>query len=770
MTGKRKGTVLLVTDRVLLPRARGNDARIIDLIRSLRAEGYRVVLVARRIRSARRNPLPSMLLSYRRARLVDHMISVDGAGFRGGSPSAYDCTPFRDAVGRAVAAYNPVAVIVAYCWMTPCLDVVTNGALKVVDALDLMHVRGQMYSEASEGAWVHCTRDEEATLLARADVVMAIQRHEQSELVAMVPNASVIHVPHACWVQQRSSRAWPRPGVVSFVGSSNYSNTAGIRAFLQDVWPKIREAHPQAELRIYGEVVKNLDAGSTDNQVRLIGYTPRLEEAYAQASVIINPVSLGTGLKIKSVEALAFGKALVTTTCGAAGLEDQAGAAFLMEDEAPAFAAAVTHLLADEARRGSLEHHARALANQRFGPRAAIGELREVIEARAKARPLRVLAQPAFRRRELNPYNWQLSTSLQAAGVQVCEFTRSEALRGGHDIWHLHWPDTEALFTRGDLPMVIKRSIRLLLLLQLARTRGTRVVWTVHNLRSHEQRFPRIERWFWRWFVREVDGVICLSRHSVGMVIERFPLLARVPFFVVPHGHYRELYPNTSTRADARAPLGIDPTARVMTFIGQIREYKNLPELITAFRELQDPSLRLLVAGRTTSSRLDELLRGAAAGDPRIRLDLRLIPEDEMQLFLNAADLVVLPYRDVLNSGAALLALSFNRPVLAPDAGALPELQEQVGPAWLKLYRGTLTADSLHTALQWASGTPRPPAAPLEFAGWSEVARATIAAYRSVLAGRDPRHKQPSSLVERPTQRANASRWAMTRSRVEDRR
>jgi beta-1,4-mannosyltransferase len=145
-----------------------------------------------------------------------------------------------------------------------------------------------------------------------------------------------------------------------------------------------------------------------------------------------------------------------------------------------------------------------------------------------------------------------------------------------------------------------------------------------------------------------------------------------------------------------------------------------------------------------------------------------LIPEDEMQLFLNAADLVVLPYRDVLNSGAALLALSFNTPVLTPDAGALPELREQVGPAWVKLYRETLTAEVLDTGLQWAIGTPRPATAPLEFADWSEVAQATIAAYRGVLAGRNPRDKQPGSSLERPPHRVKASRWAMPRSQAED--
>ncbi len=574
MIWKRKETVLLVTDRVLVPRARGNDVRITDLIRSLRSENYRVVLVARRIPRTRRNPLPWMRLSFSRARLVDHIISVEAPGFRGGSPSTYDCAPFLQPVRRAVAAYDPIAVIAEYCWMAPCLDVVENRALKMVDTHDLMYLRGRIYGAGSAAAWVNCTRDEEALLLARADVIMAIQPHERLELEAMVPSATVIHVPHACWAEERSGLGRSQPDVISFVGSDNHSNVTGIRAFLENAWPVVRRAHPRAELRIYGNVVKKLDSGVQRDGVRLLGYTDHVGDAYAQASVMINPVTHGTGLKIKTVEALAFGKALVTTSCGAAGLEDHAGTAFLMEDEAAAFGAAVDHLLSDEVARRNLERYARALATERFGPRAAIGELRSVIEARAvqrrghgapaepgssdePVRRLRVLAQPAFRRRELNPYNWQLSTSLQAAGLEVCEFSRAEALRGGHDIWHIHWPDTEAMFKGGDLPLIVRRSIRLLLLLRLARTRGTRVVWTVHNLHSHEQRFPRLERWFWRMFLRQVDGAISLSSSCVEAAIEQFPRLAGLPLFVVPLGHFRDLYPNTITGAEARLALGI---------------------------------------------------------------------------------------------------------------------------------------------------------------------------------------------------------------------
>jgi glycosyltransferase involved in cell wall biosynthesis len=360
------------------------------------------------------------------------------------------------------------------------------------------------------------------------------------------------------------------------------------------------------------------------------------------------------------------------------------------------------------------------------------------------ARQLRIVAQPAFTRRELNPYTWELSTSLQAAGMQVDEFSRDEVLRGGHDIWHLHWPDAEAQFARGNLQLIVRRSVRLLMLLHSARSRGTRVIWTVHNLHSHEQRFPRLEGWFWRMFLRQVDGAISLSNSCVEPAIERFPRLARLPLFVVPLGHFRDSYPNTITRAEARLALGVDQDARVLSFVGQIREYKNLPELITLVRALGDPTVTLLVAGPTTSPSLDERLKAAAAADPRVRLHLRLIPEHEIQLFLNAADVVVLPYREVLNSAAALLALSFNKPVLLPEIGALPELQERVGPAWVRLYRGALTTDILHDALSWARNTQRPAEAPLDPYDWAEVARATIAAYHCVLAGRNPPRQQPS--------------------------
>src|SRR5262249_2709411 len=91
------------------------------------------------------------------------------------------------------------------------------------------------------------------------------------------------------------------------------------------------------------------------------------------------------------------------------------------------------------------------------------------------------------------------------------------------------------------------------------------------------------------------------------------------------------------------------------------------------------PHARLVIAGRPVGP--DDTLRDAAV-DERVRLHLRHVPDAEVQVFLNAADLVVLPYRAVLTSGAAMLALSFGRGIVAPRVGCLADL-ERTGAAIL---------------------------------------------------------------------------------------
>ena len=340
---------------------------------------------------------------------------------------------------------------------------------------------------------------------------------------------------------------------------------------------------------------------------------------------------------------------------------------------------------------------------------------------------MRVLAAPGSALRFLNPYCHQLYSNMEA---EVVEYSWRAALRGGYAIYHLHWPETE-LNTLGPIKACLQLWKKIVIIDYL-RCRGTRVVWTIHNLQSHERRYPGIETWFFQRFTCRLDGLLLLSSSALGQATSAYPSLYGLPAFVTPHGHYRGEYACAIGRDEARARLGIRPAAKVLLTFGQIRTYKNVEVAIHSFRALAETDLTLLVVGQCRDAFLRARLLAGACEDPRIRLVLEHIPKDEVQLYMKAADLVILPYRNILNSGAALLALSFNCPVLVPDRGAMRELQVAVGESWVQLYSDELNATDLLAALQWASKGDRESIASLSSFDWPAIADQTLQAFNYI--------------------------------------
>jgi len=344
--------------------------------------------------------------------------------------------------------------------------------------------------------------------------------------------------------------------------------------------------------------------------------------------------------------------------------------------------------------------------------------------------PLHILAWPAFENKTGNPYTRLLYEAVETQGMAVENFTLARAVRGGYDLWHVHWPD-DFLSYRSPVTAAAYVAAELVLMAG-ARQRGTRIVWTIHDLGPHESRHPWLERLFWRAFLPLVDGTITLSAHARDAARERFPALRGVPNAVVPHGHYQPAYPDPVPKEKARADLGGSKDAAVAAYVGRIRPYKNVPALVRAFRGLEDEDARLLVTGNPDGEALERRIREAAAGTDRVRLDLRFIPTEQIPVVLGAADLVVLPYRDIMHSGSALLALSFDRPVLVPERGAMAELRAQVGDDWVLTYEPPLTTDALRNALRVAEADDRPSRAPLDDRDWDVIAEQTLALYDRV--------------------------------------
>lgn len=348
------------------------------------------------------------------------------------------------------------------------------------------------------------------------------------------------------------------------------------------------------------------------------------------------------------------------------------------------------------------------------------------------SRRLVVEAEPAFRTEAANPYNANLYRAMDDREVRVQDFSYRRLLLNRVDIVHLHWP--ELTFLSGHRTSIhAARLVFFHLFLRVARLRGTKLFWTVHNVAPHEQRSTaRLRALHRRLLTRHVDAIFALTADGLAAAREAYPEIVDVPGFVTPHGHYRDDYDFSTDRADARRRLGVDDDARLVLAVGQIRPYRNIPHLIEVFGKVDGEDLVLCVAGSVAPPELGDTVRAAAQDDERVRVELAFLPNDRLALWLRAADLVALPYTAIQNSGSAILGLSAGRPVLVPDLGAMREVAELVGPQWVRLFSGELDAVDLQDAVSWATDerSPAPDLSPLD---WASIAAATVRAYREVL-------------------------------------
>ncbi|RME72559.1 MAG: glycosyltransferase, partial [Verrucomicrobia bacterium] len=208
---------------------------------------------------------------------------------------------------------------------------------------------------------------------------------------------------------------------------------------------------------------------------------------------------------------------------------------------------------------------------------------------------------------------------------------------------------------------------------------GVRIVWTVHDLYDPEARWRAMDRWLVRFVYGIADAVIVHSRAARDQVAAEFDLDDCGKMHVVPHANYLGCYPDTISREAARRSFGLAADETAFVFFGAIRRYKGVLELIDAFRRIEGPKARLIVAGRAWEAALRREVEAAAAADPRIVAALRFVADDEVQRFLKAADIVVLPYKEYLTSGAIALAMSFGRACLVPNAGSMREVVDPRG-------------------------------------------------------------------------------------------
>ncbi|WP_082914203.1 glycosyltransferase family 4 protein [Microbacterium sp. H83] len=333
---------------------------------------------------------------------------------------------------------------------------------------------------------------------------------------------------------------------------------------------------------------------------------------------------------------------------------------------------------------------------------------------RGGGRPLVVMESLTQLRPTTNPYLVQLCASLDATpGVELSLFSWRRALLGRLDVFHVHWP--ELLVGGHKLSGRIARRILTVAFLLRVRLTGVAVVRTLHNL-ERPSGMSRLDLALLDRLDRLTTLTVTLNDHT--------DLPEGKARRTILHGHYRDWF------APHPAPAAV---AGRMGYVGLIRRYKGVEQLIEAFRALDADGSSLSVAGRPSTDELSTELTTLAGDDRRIEFDFRFLDDAELVRRIAESEVVVLPYRHMHNSGTALAALSVGRPILVPDNDVNRALAEEVGEQWVHLFDGELSDADL-ARVRDAIGTGIDGLPELSRRDWSTVGAAHAEAFHAAAA------------------------------------
>lgn len=230
-------------------------------------------------------------------------------------------------------------VITEYIWLSHCVEGLPDSVLKLVDTHDVNHQRKKSLETAGLSVMEHglVGYETEAAVLNKFDGIIAIQEKERNVFQSMVaPHIPVVCAPSGVDVELIRSLAPDVPSKADlasqrivkgisgprllFLGGAHQGNVIALETFLRDIWPAVLE-------RLSGHKLTLIVAGNVYSRKRrslrgvvFLGYVDDLEWLYDAVDIVINPSFVGSGLKIKSMDALARGKLLITTEVGIDGI------------------------------------------------------------------------------------------------------------------------------------------------------------------------------------------------------------------------------------------------------------------------------------------------------------------------------------------------------------------------------------------------------------------------------------------------------------------
>lgn len=315
---------------------------------------------------------------------------------------------------------------------------------------------------------------------------------------------------------------------------------------------------------------------------------------------------------------------------------------------------------------------------------------------------MKILAWPRGSTDDLNPYVKLIYSEFSSPLTTLENFKPLVFQKNIPNIFHIHWPEAIFWLPRRRFSIFpFLAALNVLLVGLRVRLNGGLVALTLHNLTPHEKLSP-LDRIIWIIYknilLAETNLMVSLSQDALNLYELKNPSARKINSIIIEHPHYRTCYPSPKSQAISREFFRLPKDKKIIGMIGSMRASKRTPEAITTFLSSANPDELLFVIGACTEDHWKEI-ELAKNGDDRVFVTRQSLSDQMLVDAVAACDLILLNQAAMLNSGTALLSLSFNRPLVSTKAGSLEELQKSVGNKWIELYDAPLNAKKLRNAL-----------------------------------------------------------------------
>lgn len=257
------------------------------------------------------------------------------------------------------------------------LKAIPDHVISILDTHDIINERNESFNKYNyENLDYSISKEREYKIFNLFDYVMFISQKDFNSSLSRLPLDQMILAPHTAIVNVYPFRE--KAKVVGFVASDYLPNVDSICWFLENVWNKI-PASLNLTLNIYGYVSRKIHAKFLRKNVVIKGYQNDLTKIYSEMDIAINPVRIGSGLKIKNMEALSNGIPLITTTHGASGLELGIGKSFRVADSKEDFIEILIELAENSTVRRDLSIQAHSLIRNHFEEEQCFQQIKTIL-------------------------------------------------------------------------------------------------------------------------------------------------------------------------------------------------------------------------------------------------------------------------------------------------------------------------------------------------------------------------------------------------------